>query len=82
VGNANVTPRLVESLRKRFGYRGPSELPCEARFSKGQEMGWFQHGSTILVFAPPGFSLAQGITTGAPIRMGQALMHLPHLPTD
>ncbi len=84
-----VAAILVASLRLHWlspllgpGYRGPSELPCEARFSKGQEMGWFQHGSTILVFAPPGFSLAHGITTGAAIRLGQALMHLPPLPTD
>ena len=40
-------------------------------------MGWFQHGSTILVFAPRGFSLAAGIAPGVAIRMGQALMTLP-----
>jgi phosphatidylserine decarboxylase len=58
-------------------YRGPNELPGTAQFSKGQEMGWFQHGSTILVFAPRGFALAEGITAGTPIRLGQALMRLP-----
>ena len=40
-------------------------------------MGWFEHGSTIIVFAPPGFALAEGIESGARIRMGQALMKLP-----
>lgn len=58
-------------------YRGPNELPGGARFAKGQEMGWFQHGSTILVFAPRGFNLAAGIAPGVAIRMGQALMTLP-----
>jgi phosphatidylserine decarboxylase len=58
-------------------YRGPNELPGGACFAKGQEMGWFQHGSTILVFAPRGFSLAAGIAPGTAIRMGQALMTLP-----
>ena len=58
-------------------YHGPHELPGTAHFAKGQEMGWFQHGSTILVFAPRGFALAEGITPGTPIRMGQALMQLP-----
>jgi phosphatidylserine decarboxylase len=27
-------------------------------------MGWFQHGSTIIVFAPRGFTLAEGIAPG------------------
>ncbi len=76
-----VAAILVASIRLHFldvllhlRYRGANEIACQARFAKGQEMGWFQHGSTILVFAPPGFSLCEGITTGQRIRMGQALM--------
>jgi phosphatidylserine decarboxylase len=38
-------------------------------------MGWFEHGSTIIVFAPAGYSPCPGIVPGAQIRMGQALMH-------
>jgi phosphatidylserine decarboxylase len=57
--------------------RGERETPCHATLAKGQEMGWFEHGSTILVFAPPGFALAESIGVGARIRMGQALMSLP-----
>jgi phosphatidylserine decarboxylase len=37
-------------------------------------MGWFEHGSTILVFTPPGFELSAGIASGQRIRMGEALM--------
>ena len=40
-------------------------------------MGWFEHGSTIIVLVPPGFRLAEGIRSGETIRMGQALLHLP-----
>jgi len=40
-------------------------------------MGWFQHGSTILVFAPRGFTLHEGIHEGTPIRAGEPLMRLP-----
>ena len=58
-------------------HRGPHEMPCRATLNKGQEMGWFEHGSTIIVFAPPGFTLAQGIAPGAVVRAGQALMRLP-----
>ena len=79
-----VAAILVASLRLHFldlllhlGYRGPNEIPCRAAFKKGEEMGWFQHGSTILVFAPPGFTLCPGIVSGARIRMGQALLRVP-----
>ena len=37
-------------------------------------MGWFEHGSTILMFVPPGFAWADGIETGMRIRMGEALL--------
>jgi len=57
-------------------YPGPNEIPCDAAFRKGQEMGWFQHGSTILVFAPRGFALAEGIQEGREIRMGRRLMDI------
>ncbi len=58
-------------------YTGPQELACDATYSKGQELGWFQHGSTIIMFAPPGFDLAEGIETGVEIRMGRRLMTRP-----
>ena len=79
-----VAAILVASLRLHWlstllgvDYRGPDELPCDAAFGKGQEMGWFQHGSTIIVFAPRGFGLAEGLVSGVELRMGQALMTLP-----
>jgi phosphatidylserine decarboxylase len=40
-------------------------------------MGWFQHGSTIIVFAPEGFTLAENIRQGDSIRVGEPLMLLP-----
>ena len=79
-----VAAILVASLRLHFldlllhqRYRGANEIACQARFTKGEEMGWFQHGSTILVFVPAGFSLCHGIGPGARIRMGQALVRSP-----
>ncbi len=79
-----VAAVLVASIRLRFldvllhlRYAGPHEIACQAHFAKGEEMGWFQHGSTILVFAPAGFTLAEGIAPGVRIRMGQALMRVP-----
>ena len=56
---------------------GRKVMPCQASFKKGEEMGWFEHGSTIIVFAPDGFELCDGVTEGTEIRMGSALLRLP-----
>jgi phosphatidylserine decarboxylase len=58
-------------------YGGARTIQCGTVFAKGQEMGWFEHGSTIIVFAPPGFTLAPGVHEGARVRMGEPLLHLP-----
>lgn len=79
-----VAAVLVASLRLHFidlrlhlRYRGPERIDCDAPVEKGQELGWFEHGSTIIVFAPRGFRLCPGIGPGTELRMGQRLMHLP-----
>jgi phosphatidylserine decarboxylase len=53
---------------------GQTRFRCQARYRKGEEMGYFQHGSTIIVFATSEYALADGIRQGQAIRMGQALM--------
>jgi phosphatidylserine decarboxylase len=58
-------------------HSGPDVIPCDATFAKGQEMGWFEHGSTIILFAPDGFALCDNVREGSVIRMGQPLMRLP-----
>lgn len=80
-----VAAILVASIRLRFldvplnmKYGGPNVIPCDAGFAKGEEMGWFEHGSTIIVFAPAGFALAGSLRSGMTIRMGQPLLHLPN----
>ena len=57
-----------------LGYRGSDRLPCSASYRKGEEMGYFQNGSTILVFATANFRLADGVTTRTRVAMGQALL--------
>jgi phosphatidylserine decarboxylase len=59
------------------GYRGHNVIACDSPYRKGEELGWFEHGSTIIVFAPDGFSLCENVREGATIRVGQALMRLP-----
>src|SRR5439155_18187125 len=51
-------------VRLHLGYPGPNELPSRAPFRKGEEMGWFELGSTIIVFAPPGLRLDDSIREG------------------
>jgi phosphatidylserine decarboxylase len=55
---------------------GGKIIACDASFSKGDEMGWFEHGSTIVVFAPRGFTLCSGVREGCTVRMGEALLRL------
>lgn len=54
-------------------YRGASEIACDARFHKGDELGYFQNGSTIVCFASGGLTLADNVKEGATIRVGQPL---------
>ncbi len=76
-----VAAILVASLRLHFSdrqldlkYVGPVRVACDAPFRKGEEMGWFQHGSTILMFVPQGFVMCEGVREGGRIRMGAPLM--------
>ena len=46
-------------------------------YEKGEEMGWFEHGSTIIVLAPTGFARCDDVREGATIRMGRPLLRLP-----
>jgi phosphatidylserine decarboxylase len=79
-----VAAILVASIRLNFldvvleGRRrgGALVLPCKARLKKGEEMGFFQHGSTIIVLAPAGFQLCESVREGEIIRMGRPLMRL------
>jgi phosphatidylserine decarboxylase len=79
-----VAAILVAGIRLRFldlvvdpRRAGPSAIPCNAPFRKGQEMGWFEHGSTIIVIAPKGLVLSDSVKAGAMVRMGRPLMRLP-----
>ncbi|WP_205412196.1 archaetidylserine decarboxylase [Sphingomonas crusticola] len=75
-----VAAVLVASIRLTFldtvqalRVGGPREIRLEARLSKGVDMGWFEHGSTIVMLTPPGFKLAERIDAGLRLRAGEAL---------
>jgi len=48
-----------------------------ARFAKGEEMGWFEHGSTIVVLAPASCPPVSGLVEGQHISMGAPLLSRP-----
>ena len=79
-----VASILVASIRLHcldvllhLRYPGPNAVACAAPHRKGEEMGWFELGSTIIVFAPPALRLADGVKEGALVQMGQPLFRLP-----
>jgi phosphatidylserine decarboxylase len=65
---------LGEALNQN--YRGRTVMECDSVVHKGDELGWFEHGSTIIVFAPAGFTLCENIHEGAAIRVGEPLMRM------
>jgi phosphatidylserine decarboxylase len=72
---------LVASIHLNFldvllnlRYWGPNPITCDASFKKGDEMGYFHHGSTIIVFAAGQFEPCASIQPGNVVRMGQPLM--------
>lgn len=57
-------------------YRGPNQLSCNQSYKKGDQLGYFRHGSTIVIFASKGYRLLNHITQGQRINMGQPLFSL------
>lgn len=72
---AGIRLRFLELIVDPRRYSSPP-IQCRVVFRKGQEMGWFEHGSTIIVLAPQGFVLSANVCADAKIRMGESLMRL------
>lgn len=51
-------------------------IPCDSRVRKGEELGWFEHGSTIVVFAPGSFALTENIIEGRTVHAGEPLLRM------
>ncbi|MEY3953606.1 MAG: phosphatidylserine decarboxylase [Pseudomonadota bacterium] len=74
-----VAAVLVASMRFTFsdihlhlGYQGPTEVNLLASLRKGERMGWFEHGSTLILLIPPGWTWC-GPQPGETVLAGQAL---------
>ena len=76
-----VAAILVASVRLHFldltlnaQTMGPTVFPCDVDVRKGEELGWFEHGSTIIILAPGDFEFGPNVTEGTRVRAGEALM--------
>jgi phosphatidylserine decarboxylase len=79
-----VAAILVASIRLHFldmvlnaQTRGPVNFPCDVSVAKGEELGWFEHGSTIIILAPGDFEFDERVKEGARVRAGEPLMRRP-----
>lgn len=54
--------------------RGGGSVACSVPLRRGEEMGWFEHGSTIVLFTPDGCELVEGVGPGTLIRAGAPLL--------
>ena len=57
--------------------QGPLEFPCDVNVTKGEELGWFEHGSTIIVLAPEHYEFCENISEWGRIRAGEPLLRNP-----
>lgn len=78
-----VAAILVASLRLHclpdtlgLRYRGPNRFDLDRVVAKGEELGWFEHGSTIIVFGQHGMALQEHLREGDRIRMGEPLLRI------
>ena len=76
-----VAAILVSGIRLSFlpldsGGRPPFQrnYGCDVVLNKGDEMGWFEHGSTIIVLAPAGMNMMPSVREGQSIRLGDRLL--------
>jgi len=73
VGVSGLRIHGVDGLM-RAGEPGPQHHPLNRPVQRGEELGWFQHGSTIIVVAPRGYGVRDGLMAGHRLRMGEVLM--------
>ena len=62
---------IPDTLNTRF--KGRRDYDCQHAYAKGDEMGWFHHGSTLILLVPSHYQRLDDWQEGDRIQMGQAL---------
>ena len=57
--------------------RGAADMTCDTEVKKDDELGWFEHGSTIIVLTPDRLEFRPNVREGARIEAGQPLLRKP-----
>lgn len=70
--NLTLNHRTKDGLTLESGYP----------FEKGQELGWFEHGSTIILFVPKALSFIDNLHVGQHLKMGEPLIQLGPQPVS
>lgn len=80
IGIVAVAAILVASIRLHAvpdtlntQFKGRRDYDCDQAYRKGDEMGWFHHGSTLILLMPPGYERLSDWQEGDRIQMGRAL---------
>lgn len=75
-----VAAILVASIRLHcidrtldLRYDGPAHIVCNRTAAKGEELGYFENGSTIILFASGDFELDPNVRPGTRLTMGSRL---------
>ncbi len=79
-----VAAILVASIRLHFldlvlnsQTEGRLSFPCNVNVKKGDELGWFEHGSTIILLAPAHYEFCENVAEWGRIRAGEPLLRNP-----
>jgi phosphatidylserine decarboxylase len=65
---------IPDTLNTRF--KGRRDYDCDVPYRKGEEMGWFHHGSTLILLVPSSYERWPDWQEGDRIQMGRALFRL------
>ena len=67
----NALDRVMDT-----SYNGSLELGLNQFYAKGQELGWFQHGSTIIMIFPAAMCHTVALEIGHQLKFGQGILSL------
>lgn len=66
---------LDQALNLR--YRGPNRIALDRAYRRSEQIGYFEHGSTIVMLTSKRFRPRDGLANGGIIRMGRRLLESP-----
>ena len=73
VGSVSLSG-VGEILPRKIRMAGPLPLPAQRHYRRGDELGWFNMGSTVVLTFPPGrVEFPEAFVSGSVVRMGERI---------